>query len=111
MLGLPDIFTGDRLTEKFVELCNDVGAMVEVRDIEVCHRLFKKESNNKQRKELFHVNIVSHDKYLDGFHNLLSVIKFRFQVIGICEHKMKKGSCLNDSLLGYTLETKSTNYS
>ena len=111
MLGLPDIFTGDRLTEKFVELCNDVGAMVEVRDIEVCHRLFKKENNNKPLKELFHVNIVSHSKYLDGFHNLLSVIKFRFQVIGICEHKMKKGSCLNDSLLGYTLETKSTNYS
>ena len=45
-IGLPDIFTGDRLTEKVVELCNDVGVMVEVRDIEACHRLLQKESNN-----------------------------------------------------------------
>ena len=47
ILGLPDIFTGDRLTEKVVELCNDVGVMIEVTDIEACHRLFQKESNNQ----------------------------------------------------------------
>ena len=46
ILGLPDIFTGDRLTETVVELCNDVGVMIEVRDIEACHRLFQKESYN-----------------------------------------------------------------
>ena len=40
ILGLPDIFTGDRLTEKVVELCNDVGVMVKVTNIEACHRLF-----------------------------------------------------------------------
>ena len=28
ILGLPDIFTGDRLTEKVVELCNDVDVMM-----------------------------------------------------------------------------------
>ena len=33
ILGLPDIFTGDRLTEKIVELCNDFGVTVKVRDI------------------------------------------------------------------------------
>ena len=27
ILGLPDIFTGDHLTEKVVELCNDVGVI------------------------------------------------------------------------------------
>ena len=45
ILGLPNIFTGDRLTEKNVELCSDLGVMVEVRDIEACHRLFQKENN------------------------------------------------------------------
>ena len=49
-LGLPNIFTGDRLAEKLVELCSDVGVMVEVRDIEACHRLFQKESNNHLSK-------------------------------------------------------------
>ena len=51
ILGLPDIFTGDRLTEKVVELCNDVGVMIEVRGIEACHRLFQKESNNQLPKK------------------------------------------------------------
>ena len=50
ILGLPDIFTGDRLTETVVELCNDVGVMIEVRDIEACNRLFEKESNNQLLK-------------------------------------------------------------
>ena len=40
MLGLIDIFTSDPLTEKVVELCNDVGVKIEVRDTESCHRLF-----------------------------------------------------------------------
>ena len=50
ILGLPDIFTGDRLTEKVVELCNDVRVMVEVRNIEARHRLFQKGSNNQLPK-------------------------------------------------------------
>ena len=50
ILGLPDIFNGDRLTEKVVELCGDVGVMEEVRDILACHRLFRKESNNQLPK-------------------------------------------------------------
>ena len=45
MLVLLDIFTRDRLTGKVVDLCNDTGVMVEVRDIEACHRSFQKESN------------------------------------------------------------------
>ena len=55
ILGLPDIFNVDRLTEKVVELCNDAGVIVEVRDIEACHRLSKK-SNNSYTKELLFVN-------------------------------------------------------
>ena len=43
ILGLPDIFAEDLFTEKIVEFCNDVGVMVEVRDIEACHRLFQKQ--------------------------------------------------------------------
>ena len=38
------------MTEKVVELCNDVGVMIEVRDIEACHRLFQKESYNQLLK-------------------------------------------------------------
>ena len=38
ILGLPDIFTADHLTETVFGLCSDVGVMVEVRDIEPCHR-------------------------------------------------------------------------
>ena len=45
ILDLPDIFTGDRLTEKVGELWNNIGVMVEVRHIEACHWLFQKESN------------------------------------------------------------------
>ena len=33
-----------------VELYSEVGVMVEVRDIEACHRLFQKESNNQLPK-------------------------------------------------------------
>ena len=67
ILGLPHIFTGDRLTEKFVELCNDVGVMVEVRDIEACHRLFQKESNNqlpKRTTELLLIDDLPRMSYL-----------------------------------------------
>ena len=37
----------DLLTEKFVELCNDVGVMVEVRDIEPVIDCFKKKVTQK----------------------------------------------------------------
>ena len=40
MLGLLDIVTGDRLMGKIIESCNDVGVMVEVKDIKACHGLF-----------------------------------------------------------------------
>ena len=53
ILGLPDFFTGDLLTEKVVKLCNDVGVMVEVRDIEACHRLFQKQFYNQLPKKSF----------------------------------------------------------
>ena len=41
MLVLLDVFTRDSLTGKVVHLCNDTGVMVEVRDIEACHRPFQ----------------------------------------------------------------------
>ena len=53
ILGLPDIFAEDLFTEKIVELCNDVGVMVEVRDIEACHRLFQKQLYNQLPNETF----------------------------------------------------------
>ena len=53
---------------------------------------------------LFPVNIESVNKHLDDLHNLLSIIKLQFQVIEICEHKIKRGSCLNGSFPGYTFE-------
>ena len=59
---------------------------------------------NDNSLRLFHDNIASLNKYLDDLHNLLSIIKLQIQVIGICEHKIKRGSCLNGSLPGYTFE-------
>ena len=53
VLGLPDMFTGDLLTEKVVELCIDVGVMVEVKDIEVYHRQFQKQIYNQLPKRTF----------------------------------------------------------
>ena len=53
ILGLPDIFNEDLFTEKIVELCNDVGVMVEVRDIEAFHRLFQKQLYNQLPKKTF----------------------------------------------------------
>ena len=38
---------------------------------------------------------------------MLSIIKLQIQVIGICEHKIKRGSCLNGSLPGYPFEFES----
>ena len=35
---------------------------------------------------------------------ICSIIKLQIQVIGICEHKIKNGFCLNGSLPGYTFE-------
>ena len=55
---------------------------------------------NDNSSSLFHANIASLKKYLDDLHNLVSIIKLQIQVIGICEHKIKKGSCLNVSLHG-----------
>ena len=57
---------------------------------------------------LFHVNISSLNKYLDDLHNLLGIIKLQIQIIGICEHKIKKGSYLNGSLHGYAFEFEPT---
>ena len=59
---------------------------------------------NENSLSLFHVNIAALNKYLNDLHNLLSIIKLQIQVIRICEHKIKRGSCLNGSLPGYTLE-------
>ena len=59
---------------------------------------------NENSLSLFHVNIAALNKYLNDLHNLLSIIKLQIQVIGIYEHKIKRGSCLNSSLPGYTFE-------
>ena len=57
---------------------------------------------------IFDINIVSLNKYIDDLHNLCSIIKLQIQVIGICEHKIKKGSCLNGLLPGCTFEFEQT---
>ena len=52
ILGLRDIFNGDHLTGKVVESCNDVGVMIEIRDIYACHRLFQRKVTVSCPKEL-----------------------------------------------------------
>ena len=63
---------------------------------------------NDMSLNIFDINIVSLNKYIDDLHNLCSIIKLQIQVIGICEHKIKKGSCLNGLLPGCTFEFEQT---
>ena len=44
------------------------------------------------------------NKHLDDLQNFFSIIKLKIQLIGIYEHKIKKGSCLNGLLPGYTFQ-------
>ena len=52
---------------------------------------------------LFHVNIASLNKHFDELHELLSRLKFDFDIIGISEHKIRKDTLPsnNISLPGY----------
>ena len=52
---------------------------------------------------LLHVNIASLDAHIDDLRTFLSRSKFNFDVIGISEHKIKKGSSPsnNIALIGY----------
>ena len=63
---------------------------------------------NDMSLNIFDINIASLNKYIDDLHNLCSIIKLQIQVIGMCEHKIKKGSCLNGLLPGYTFEFEQT---
>ena len=38
--------------------------------------------------DILHLNIASLNKYVDGFSNLLSLIKLHFPIIGLSEHKI-----------------------
>ena len=61
---------------------------------------------------ILHLNIASLSKHFDSLSNFLSMIKFNFPIIGLCEHKIRSNSFINNiSLPGYTFcydETKST---
>ena len=46
--------------------------------------------------------------YIDDLDDLLSIIKLQIQFVEIYEHKIKKGSCLNGSLPGYSFEFEPT---
>ena len=54
------------------------------------------------------MSILRLNKCLDDLHNFLSIIKLQVQVIGTCEHKVKKSSCRNGSLAFYTFEFEPT---
>ena len=41
---------------------------------------------------MFHVNIASLNKHIDDLRLILSALQFKFDIIGISEHKIRKGS-------------------
>ena len=41
---------------------------------------------------MFYVNIASLNKHIDDLRLILSALEFKFDIIGICEHKIRKGS-------------------
>ena len=61
---------------------------------------------------ILHLNIASLSKHIDSLSNVLSMAKFNFAIVELCEHKIRSNSFINNiSLPGYTFcydETKST---
>ena len=60
---------------------------------------------------ILHLNIASLNKHIDSLSDVLSMTKFNFPIIGLCEHKIRSNSFINNILIGYTFcydETKST---
>ena len=69
--------------------------------------------NNKGNYfEILHLNIASLNKHIDNLSDVLSMMKFNFPIIGLCDNKIKWNSFINNiSLPCYTFcydETKST---
>ena len=60
--------------------------------------------NNKANYFGIHnLNIASLSKHIDSLSNVLSMMKFIFPIIGLCEHKIRSNSFINKiSLPGYT---------
>ena len=51
---------------------------------------------------ILHLNIASLSKHIDSLSNVLSMMKFIFPIIGLCEHKIRSNSFINKiSLPGY----------
>ena len=69
-------------------------------------------NNNANHFGIVHLNIASLSKHIDSLYNVLSMMKFNFPIIGLCEHKIRSNSFINNiSIPGYTFcynETKST---
>ena len=61
---------------------------------------------------ILHLNIASLSKHIDSLSNFLSMIKFDFPIIGLCEHKIGSNSFINNIFLPCYMfcydETKST---
>ena len=61
---------------------------------------------------IFHLNITSLNKYIDGLSDLLSLMKLNFPIIGLSEHRIGLNTPINNiSLPDYVFyfnETKTT---
>ena len=40
---------------------------------------------------MFHVNMASLNKHIDDLRLIISLLEYKFDIIGISEHKIKKG--------------------
>lgn len=61
--------------------------------------------------EIIHLNIASLKRHIDDLLNFVSCLKIKPKIIGITEHKIKKDSCLSQSLKGFTFVYTPTNTS
>ena len=60
-------------------------------------------NNNANHFGIVHLNIASLSKHNDSLSNVLSMTKFNFPIIGLCEHKIRSNSFINNiSIPGYT---------
>ena len=69
-------------------------------------------SNKENYFGILHLNIASLSKHIDSLSDVLSMIKFNFPIIRLCQHNIRSNSFINNSSLpGYTFcydETKRT---
>ena len=97
---------------KFVKQCENIKSQISTDDVNedeffnsmVNSKYYNINNFNKLKPDktsnfgLLHVNIASLDAHIDDLRSVLGRLKFSFDVIGISEHKIQKGSAPSNNI-------------